>query len=94
MPCNLLIGTFDEYEDRQKLEKFLSLTDMTPIENNFPFKLQLASESVDKLMIDNEFVFGNFPIQVKDTIDQMLEGLSPQDTQIFEDQDFIITQHS
>jgi hypothetical protein len=42
---------------------------MTPIENNFPFKLQLASESVEKLMIENEFVFGNFPNQVKNTID-------------------------
>ncbi len=39
MPCNLLIGTFDEFEDRSKLNKFLQLTDMTPIENNFPFKL-------------------------------------------------------
>ena len=61
MPCNLLIGTFDENEDRAKLDKFLSLTEMTPIENNFPFKIQLPSEQVDKLMIENEFVFGNFP---------------------------------
>lgn len=69
MPCNLLIGTFDDNDDRQKLQKFLQLTEMTPIENNFPFKIQMANESVDKLMIDNEFVFGNFPLQVKDTIE-------------------------
>tara|TARA_B110000285_G_C14954186_1_gene528337 strand:+ start:590 stop:796 length:207 start_codon:yes stop_codon:yes gene_type:complete len=39
MPCNLLIGTYDDVEDRSKLDKFLSLTEMTPIENNFPFKI-------------------------------------------------------
>jgi hypothetical protein len=39
MPCNLLIGTYDDVEDRSKLDKFLSLTEMTPIENNFPFKV-------------------------------------------------------
>lgn len=61
MPCNLLIGTYDDNEDRAKLDKFLSLTEMSPIENNFPFKIQLAPESIDKLMIENEFVFGNFP---------------------------------
>ena len=39
IPCNLLFATFDDHEDRQKLEKFIQLTDMTPIENNFPFKI-------------------------------------------------------
>lgn len=39
MPCNLLIATYDDNEDRAKIDKFLSLTEMTPIENNFPFKL-------------------------------------------------------
>ena len=39
MPCNLIIATFDDNEDRSKLDKFLSFTEMTPIENNFPFKL-------------------------------------------------------
>ena len=39
MPCNLLISTYDDHEDRSKIEKFLSLTEMTPIENNFPFKI-------------------------------------------------------
>lgn len=94
MPCNLLIGTFDDNDDRQKLQKFMQLTEMTPIENNFPFKIQMANESVEKLMIENEFVFGSFPLQVKDTIDQLLQGLSAQDTQIFEDQDLIVTQHA
>ena len=61
MPCNLLIATFDDNEDKGKLDKFLSLTEMTPIENNFPLKLQLPQECIDKLMIENEFVFGNFP---------------------------------
>lgn len=61
MPCNLLIGTYDDAEDRSKLDKFLSLTEMTPIENNFPFKVQLPSDCLDKLMVHNEFVFGNFP---------------------------------
>ena len=41
MPCNLLIATYDDNEDRSKIDKFLSLTDMTPIENNFPFKILL-----------------------------------------------------
>jgi len=46
----------------------MQLTEMTPIENNFPFKIQMANESVEKLMIENEFVFGNFPLQIKDTL--------------------------
>ena len=41
MPCNLIIATYDDNEDRSKVDKFLQLTEMTPIENNFPFKLQL-----------------------------------------------------
>ena len=60
MPCNLLISVFDENEDRSKIDKFLSLTEMTQIENNFPFKIQLPQECLKKMMIDNEFVFGNF----------------------------------
>ena len=60
MPCNLLISTYDDHEDRSKIDKFLSLTEMTPIENNFPFKIQMTPESVEKIMIDNQFVFGNF----------------------------------
>ena len=60
MPCNLLIATYDDHDDRSKLDKFLQLTEMTPIENNFPFKIQMVKESVEKLLIDNEFVFGNF----------------------------------
>lgn len=39
MPCNLLIATYDDNEDRAKIDKFLQLTEMTPIENNFPFKI-------------------------------------------------------
>ena len=58
---------------------------MTPIENNFPFKVQLPTETIDKLMVENEFVFGNFPTQIKDTIDQLMVGMSAQDTKIFED---------
>ena len=72
MPCNLLFGTYDDNEDRSKVEKFMSLAEMTPIENNFPFKLQLPKEQVEKLMIENEFVFGIFPQQIKDTIGQLL----------------------
>ena len=45
-------------------------------------------------MIQNEFVFGNFPHQIKDTLFQLVQGLSNQDSQIFEDQDLIVTQHS
>jgi hypothetical protein len=45
-------------------------------------------------MVNNEFVFGNFPQQVKHTLNQLMTGLQNQDTYIFEDQDFIITQHS
>lgn len=61
MPCNLIISTFDLNEDKAKLEKFLSLNEMTPIENNFPVKIQMPDECIDRLLIDNEFVFGNFP---------------------------------
>ena len=39
MVCNLLIGTYSDSEDRSKIDKFLQLSEMTPIENNFPFKL-------------------------------------------------------
>jgi len=60
MFCNLLVGTYDDHEDRSKIDKFLQLNEMTPIENNFPFKIQLAHEMIEKLLIDNEFVFGNF----------------------------------
>lgn len=94
MPCNLLIGTFDDNEDRAKLDKFLSLTEMTPIENNFPFKIQLPPESLDKLMIENEFVFGNFPHQIKDTLFQLVQKMMNHDALIFEDQDLLVTQHS
>ena len=66
--CNLIITTFDDSEDKQKLEKFLRLTEITPVENNFPLKLQLAAECVQELMLTNDFVFGNFATQVKDTI--------------------------
>ena len=54
--------------DKQKLEKFLRLTEITPVENNFPLKMQLAAECVQELMLTNDFVFGNFATQVKDTI--------------------------
>ena len=69
MVCNLLIGTYSDSEDRSQIDKFLQLSEMTPIENNFPFKLQLPTESVNKIMTDNDFIFGNFPSQIKDTID-------------------------
>lgn len=42
-------------------------------------------------MVNNEFIFGNFPQQVKDTMDQIMQGLTNQDAYIFEDQDLIIT---
>lgn len=66
---------------------------MTPIENNLPFKLLLPQDSVDKLIIENEFVFGNLSQQTKDTVSELIEGSLP-DSCIFEDQDLIISQHS
>ena len=94
MPCNLLFGTFDDFEDRKKLDKFIELTEMTPIENDFPIKIQLPREAIEKIMMQNEFVFGSFAHQVKDTMLQILGGLSPQDSQVFENQDLVITQHT
>lgn len=95
LPCNLIISTFDHNEDRAKLDKFISLTEMTPIENNFPVKLQLPQECIDRLVVDNEFVFGNFPQQMKDTIDQLIcSNGSKLDTNLIQDQDLIVTQHS
>lgn len=51
MACNLIFATFDESDDRTKMDKFLAQTEMTPIENNFPLKLHLPTECLDKLMI-------------------------------------------
>mmetsp|Transcript_36996 Transcript_36996/g.56703 ORF Transcript_36996/g.56703 Transcript_36996/m.56703 type:complete len:92 (+) Transcript_36996:1178-1453(+) len=67
---------------------------MTPIENDFPIKMQLPRASIDRLLSTNEFVFGTFPHQVKDTIESLISGLSSQDVQVFENQDLIITQHT
>jgi len=41
MQCNLVVSTFDDSEDLQKVEKFISQVEMTPIENNFPFKMHV-----------------------------------------------------
>ena len=93
MPCNLLLATFDPNEDKSKLDKFLFLTEMTPIENNFPIKLQLPQECTDKLMIENEFIFGNFPQQINDTMKQLIYGAGSfnKDSTLFQDQDLLVT---
>jgi len=39
MICNLILATYDENENIEKLTKFLQLTEMTNIENNFPIKI-------------------------------------------------------
>ena len=39
MPCNLVVAIFDDNEDKAKLDKFMNLIEMTPIDNNFPIKL-------------------------------------------------------
>lgn len=94
MPCNLIIATFDDNEDRAKMDKFMNLTEMTPIENNFPVKLQLPQRCLENLMVSNEFVFGNFPQQVRDTFDQLIMGAANcKDPNLVQDQDLIITQH-
>lgn len=80
--CNLIIAVFDDSEEKQKMEKFLRLTEITPVENNFPLKMQVAPECMQQLMIANDFVFGNFATQVKDTI---LQLQSAQQDKIFDE---------
>ena len=65
---------------------------MTPVEDNFPVKMQLPQESIEKLLTENDFVFGSFANQVKDTIEQLTSN-QVQEQKIFEDQDLIITQN-
>ena len=56
--CNFLVSTFDESVSDHS--KFMDLTEMTTIENNFPVKIQLPQLGINRLVLENEFVFGNF----------------------------------
>ena len=56
-PCTLIFGYFDESAER--VSSFLKFSEITQIENNFPFKLGSA-ELLTRLVDSNDVVYDSY----------------------------------